>query len=95
LADADLDPDPGSEKFADPDPGLHFYKKNCVYLRQKSQQRYLSQDQNANPDPNPGTQENGDPDPWTQKMRIQCGSGSETLVLDHKDLNVFTGFRSE
>ena len=68
---------------------IHFFRTRIQGLKN------LSQDQNANPDPNPRTQENGDPDPWTRKMRIQCGSRSETLVLDHKDLNVSTGFRSE
>ena len=40
-------------------------------------------DQNADPDsdPDPGTQENADPYLGTPKMRIQYGSGSETLGL--------------
>jgi len=73
-----VDPDSGCEKFADPDTGLHL-KKNCVYLSQLSKKRTLSPDQTADPDPDPGTQENADPDPETPNMRIQCGSGSETL----------------
>jgi len=32
-----------------------------------------------NADPDPGTQKNPDPYPGPPKMRIQCGSGSETL----------------
>jgi len=52
------------------------------FLRQKSKKRSFTSDQNADPDldPDPGTQENADPDPGTPKMRIQCGSGSETLT---------------
>jgi len=77
FADADRDPDLGCEKFADPDPGLHLYQKIRVYLRQKGKKGTLDPDQNADPDP--GTQENADPDPGIPKMRIHCGSGSETL----------------
>jgi len=41
----------------------------------------LDPEQNADPDPDPGAQENADPDPdpGAPKMRMQCGSGSETL----------------
>jgi len=39
----------------------------------------MSRDQNADPDLE--IQENADTDPGFPKMRIQCGSGSETLLL--------------
>jgi len=43
FADADADPDPGSEKFADPNPGLHF-SKHLYLFTSKMQKRSLSRD---------------------------------------------------
>jgi len=69
FADADQDPDPECEIFANPDPGLISNRKLVFFLHEKSKKSTLDPDQNADPglDPDPGTPRNAHPDPETQK----------------------------
>ena len=63
-----------------------------MFLREVKEKRTLDPDQNADQ----GTFKNADPDPdpGTQKIRIQCGSGYDTLVLSLKILVIVPGLFS-